>query len=89
MNQSEFEAELLHENYGIYYGGMRPDQVNPQHEHDWDTWFLVIGGEVTIVQGDKAETFRAGERCMVPARSPHAERAGPRGLAYIAGRKSA
>ena len=50
---------------------------------------MVIGGEITITRDGKAETFRPGDSCSVPANYPHAERVGPRGVAYIAGRKPA
>ena len=54
-------------------------------------WFgahLVIGGEITLIRGEKAQTFRAGESCSVAAGEIHAEHVGPQGVAYIAGRRS-
>ena len=89
MNQSEFEAELQREGYQVFYGGLQAGTVNPDHAHDWDARVMVIGGEITLTRGGKAETFRAGESCAVPAGEIHAERVGSQGVAYIAGRRTA
>jgi mannose-6-phosphate isomerase-like protein (cupin superfamily) len=89
MNQSEFEADLKHEGYDIFYGGMRAEHVNPDHSHDWDARVMVIGGEITITRGGKPQTFRAGDSCAVPAGEMHVEVVGPQGVAYIAGRRAA
>jgi len=88
MNQSEFEADLKREGYDIYYGGLRADHHAPEHGHDWDARVFVMGGEITITRDGKAETFRAGDSCAVPANYPHAEQVGPQGVAYIAGRRA-
>jgi len=87
MNQSEFEADLLREGYQVFYGGLRANEVNPEHGHAWDARVMVIGGEITITRDGKAEIFRTGDSCMIPANYAHAEKIGPRGVAYIAGRK--
>jgi quercetin dioxygenase-like cupin family protein len=88
MNQSEFEAELKRDGYDVFYGGMRADQFNAEHTHDWHARVMVIGGEITITRNGKVETFRAGDTCGGPAGEPHTEHAGPQGVAYIAGRRS-
>ncbi|MCZ8276774.1 MAG: hypothetical protein O9313_00415 [Acetobacteraceae bacterium] len=49
---------------------------------------MVIGGEIIIARDGKAETFRRGDTCAVPANYPHAEKVGPQGVALIAGRKA-
>ena len=87
MNQREFEAELRREGYQIFYGGLKPGDVNPEHAHDWDARVMVIGGEITLARGGKAETFRAGDSCAVSAGEMHAEHVGPQGVAYVAGRR--
>jgi quercetin dioxygenase-like cupin family protein len=88
MNQSDFEADLRREGYEVFYGGMRADQVNPDHTHDWDARVMVIGGAITLTRGGKAEIFRTGDSCAVPAGEVHAEQVGPQGVAYIAGRRA-
>ena len=46
MNQSEFEADLKHEGYEVFYGGQRAGHANPDHSHDWHARVMVIGGEI-------------------------------------------
>jgi quercetin dioxygenase-like cupin family protein len=89
MNQSEFEADLRREGYQVFYGGLQAGAVNPDHSHDWDARVMAIGGEITLTRGRKAETFRAGDSCVVAAGEVHAEHVGPQGVAYIAGRRNA
>jgi len=89
MSQSEFEAELRRQGYQVFYGGLRAGTVNPDHAHDWDARVMVIGGEITLTRGGKAETFRAGDSCAVAAGEIHAEHVGPQGVAYVAGRRNA
>jgi quercetin dioxygenase-like cupin family protein len=88
MNQREFEAELRRAGYQIFYGGLKPGEINPEHAHDWDARVMVIGGEITLARGGKAETFRAGDSCAVSAGEMHAEHVGPQGVAYVAGRRT-
>jgi len=89
MNREEFEADLLREGYQVFYSGMRANEVLPEHGHDWDARVMVIGGEITLTRDGKAETFRTGDSCSVPANYPHAEQVGPQGVAFIAGRRTA
>jgi quercetin dioxygenase-like cupin family protein len=89
MNQKDFEADLQREGYQIFYGGLRPDEVNADHSHEWDARVMVIAGEITLTRGGKAETFRVGDSCGVAAGEVHAEHVGPQGVAYIAGRRAA
>jgi quercetin dioxygenase-like cupin family protein len=49
---------------------------------------MVIGGAITLTRGGKAEIFRTGDSCAVPAGEVHAEQVGPQGVAYIAGRRA-
>src|SRR6516164_1375691 len=89
MNQSEFEADLQRQGYQVFYGGLQAGMVNPDHSHDWDARVMVIGGEITLTRGGQAETFRVGDSCAVAAGEVHAERVGPQGVAYVAGRRNA
>ena len=89
MNQSEFEADLQRQGYQVFYGGLQAGVVNPDHTHDWDARVMVIDGQITLTRGGKAETFCVGDSCAVAAGEVHAERVGPQGVAYIAGRRNA
>jgi quercetin dioxygenase-like cupin family protein len=87
MNQSDFAADLLREGYQVFYGGLKAGEVNTDHSHDFDARVMVLGGEITLTRGGKAETFRAGDSCAVAAGEVHAEHVGQQGVAYIAGRR--
>ena len=89
MNQSDFEADLRREGYQVFYGGLKAGEVNTEHSHDWDARVMVIGGEITITRGGKAEMFRVGDSCVVATGEMHAEHVGPQGVAFIAGRRAA
>ena len=56
MNQSEFETDLRRQGYQVFYGGLQAGMVNPDHAHDWDARVMVIGGEITLTRGGRAET---------------------------------
>ena len=88
MDQKTFEAELRRDGYQVAHGGLKPGLVNPEHAHDFDARVMVFGGEITIVRDGKAETFRAGDSCSVPAGTLHAEHVGPEGVAYMSGRRT-
>jgi quercetin dioxygenase-like cupin family protein len=89
MNQRDFEADLQRQGYQIFYGGLKPGEMNADHTHEWDARVLVIGGEITLTRGGKSETFRIGDSCAVAAGELHAEQVGPQGVAYVAGRRAA
>ncbi len=88
MNQSEFEADLKREGYQVFYGGLRANEANAEHTHDWHARVMVIGGEITITRNGKAEKFGVGDSCSVSAGELHAENVGPQGVAYISGRRA-
>ena len=87
MDRLAFEAELRREGYRVVNGSLKPNTRAPDHVHDFDARILVFGGEITITRDGKPETFRSGQCCMVPANVTHAERVGPEGVAYVAGRR--
>lgn len=88
MDHIAFEAELRRQGYTVAYGGLRPDTANPAHAHDFDARIMVMGGEITLTRDGRAETFRAGDSCIVPAGTMHTEQVGPEGVAYLAGRRA-
>src|SRR3954466_9653053 len=87
MDRLAFEAELRREGYSVVNASLKPNCCAPDHVHDFDAKLLVLGGEITITRDGKAETFRAGQCCAVPANSTHAEQVGPEGVAYVSGRR--
>jgi quercetin dioxygenase-like cupin family protein len=88
MDQASFESRLREQGYeNIGQREMAANTVNEDHAHDFDAQVLVLGGQITITRGGKAQTFRAGDSCEVPAGTVHAEQVGPEGVRYIAGRR--
>jgi quercetin dioxygenase-like cupin family protein len=88
MNKAGFESRLRKQGYeNIGQREMAADVVNEAHTHDFDAQVLVVDGEITIVRDGIAHTFRKGDTCELPAGTKHAERVGPEGVRYIAGRR--
>ena len=50
-----------------------PNQHPPLHTHDFDAIVLITGGVLHLQFGDRTERLMAGDRCVVPAGTPHAE----------------
>jgi len=88
MNRAEFETKCSAEGYGeIVDREMAPDHFNADHAHEFDAYVLVVDGEMTITRHGRAELFRAGDMCTVPAGTVHTEKCGPAGAHYLAGRR--
>jgi quercetin dioxygenase-like cupin family protein len=68
------------------HGGQQPDFAEDLHAHDFDVRIMVLGGETTVTRDNKAETFRAGDRCEILAGCEHTTKVGPDGVAYIVGK---
>jgi quercetin dioxygenase-like cupin family protein len=86
MDRREFEAGLRREGFEVIHGGQKPGHASEPHAHDFDVRIMVLGGEITVLRDGKAETFREGQHCEVPAGCMHAERVGPDGVAYVYGK---
>jgi quercetin dioxygenase-like cupin family protein len=63
-----------------------PHASYPDHTHAVETAHIVLEGEMTLVGGGNSATYRAGQRCNVPA-GVHAARMGPAGCCYLIGEK--
>jgi quercetin dioxygenase-like cupin family protein len=88
MNRTEFESELSAHGYReIVDRHMQANSVNPEHAHEFDARLLVLEGEMTIACGGKERTYRAGDTFAMAAGCRHAERSGPAGVRYLAGRR--
>jgi quercetin dioxygenase-like cupin family protein len=88
MNRSEFETQLRSEGYSeVVDRRMAPNAVNPDHAHEFDARLLVLEGDMTILRDGAERTYRAGETFAMEAGCRHAERSGPDGARYLAGRR--
>lgn len=59
----------------------------PEHTHPTETAHVILDGEMTLIIHGGTRTYRAGERCDVPAGSEHCARMGPKGCRYLIGER--
>jgi quercetin dioxygenase-like cupin family protein len=50
MTPFEFDADLRREGYQIMNTSLAPNQLNPDHTHDFDARIMVLAGEITITR---------------------------------------
>ena len=87
MDQSQFDADLRSDGFRVVNSSLKPNQVAPNHCHDFDARVLVLGGEFTVTRDNTPVTFRTGQCFEVPAGCMHAEQVGPEGVALLSGRR--
>jgi len=88
MNSNELEKKLRSEGFShIFTWADGPDAFYPEHTHAGTTAHVILHGEMTLTTGGQTRTFKAGERCDVPARAVHSAKMGPEGCRYIVGEK--
>jgi mannose-6-phosphate isomerase-like protein (cupin superfamily) len=88
VDQKSLEGQLQAE--GFLHTYVWQDGANacyPDHKHASETAHIILDGEMTLTQGGKTHTFKAGERCDVPAGAMHSATMGPRGCKYLIGEK--
>lgn len=85
-SREAFESDLRREGFEVIHGGQQPCYSEDLHAHDFDARIMVLGGEITIVRDNKAETFRAGDHCEIAAGCLHTAQVGAEGVAYIVGK---
>lgn len=88
MSRAEFEIKLREQGYAeVGDRRMEANAVNPEHAHEFDARLLVLEGEMTITRDGDERTYRAGDTFEMSAGCRHAERCGPEGARYLAGRR--
>ncbi len=60
-----------------------PDAVGEAHWHPWEEFLYVIEGSAVIDLAGRPRPLAAGESFVIPARTVHTPRAGPRGFRAI------
>lgn len=84
--ESQFQKQLETEGFEhAYVWQDGPDAHYPDHEHAGLTAHIILDGEMTLTLNGKSQTYRANERCDVPAGAVHSARMGPRGCRYLVG----
>jgi uncharacterized cupin superfamily protein len=64
-----------------------PNASYPDHTHATETAHIILSGEMTVTMDGDSRTYRAGERCDVPAGAVHSARMGPGGCRYLIGER--
>jgi quercetin dioxygenase-like cupin family protein len=88
MNEKMLAEKLVKEGFSRTYvwqdgaGAQYPD-----HVHAMETAHVILEGEMTLTMNGKSRTYRAGERCDVPAGAAHSADMGPRGCRYLIGER--
>jgi quercetin dioxygenase-like cupin family protein len=86
MDRTAFEAELQREGRQVVTVTMQPNQINPEHAHDFEARLMVVAGAMTVDYGDHRHTYNEGDTFSMQLGRRHAELAGPAGATYVAGR---
>lgn len=89
MNEKELEEQLRREGFvHTYVWADEPGAHYPEHTHSVETAHIILDGEMTLTMDGKSTTYRAGERCDVPAGRVHSAKMGPRGCRYLIGERA-
>jgi len=88
MDQSKLESQLRSEGFShTYVWQDGPNAFYPDHTHAGLTAHIILDGEMTLTMSGESHTYRASERCDVPAGAVHSARMGPHGCRYLIGEK--
>ena len=88
MHERNLAEQLRRDGFGhTYIWQDGPDVQYPDHTHAQETAHIILSGEMTLTMAGKTQTYRAGERCDVPAGAVHSARMGPRGCRYLIGER--
>ena len=81
---NSLEDEGFHQTY-VWQDG--PNASYPDHTHPTETAHLILSGQMTLTMEGQSHTYRASERCDVPAGTVHSARMGPGGCRYLVGER--
>ena len=88
MNERELSAQLIREGFThTYVWEDRPHARYADHTYPMETAHLILRGELTLTMDGKSNTYRAGDRCDVPADAIHSTVMGPHGCRYLVGER--
>jgi quercetin dioxygenase-like cupin family protein len=88
VNLPALEKQLREEGFrNTFVWEDEPDRRYSDHTHPVETAHIILEGEMTVTMHGQSTTYRAGDRCDVPAGITHAARMGPAGCRYLIGEK--
>jgi mannose-6-phosphate isomerase-like protein (cupin superfamily) len=88
MDVRALESQLRSEGFShtfVWQDG--PHAFYPDHTHAGLTAHIILDGEMTLTMQGQSQTYRAGDRCDVPAGAVHSAQTGPCGCRYLVGEK--
>jgi mannose-6-phosphate isomerase-like protein (cupin superfamily) len=88
MDVRALESQLRSEGFShtfVWQDG--PHAFYPDHTHAGLTAHIILDGEMTLTMQGQSQTYRAGDRCDVPAGAVHSAQMGPCGCRYVVGEK--
>lgn len=86
MNLNDWETKLHEDGFSrtfVWQDG--PGACYPDHTHPMTTAHVILEGEMMLTSEGETRTYRAGDRCDVPANTIHSARMGPEGCRYLIG----
>ncbi len=68
MDEQKLARTLKQEGFRhTYVWEDAPNAAYPDHTHPTETAHIILSGEMTLTMDAESRTYRAGERCDVPA----------------------
>jgi len=88
MEQKDHAEQLLQEGYvHLYVRDDGPNVEYPEHQHRAESAHIILHGEMSMTMDGQTKTYRAGDRCDLPAGTRHSARTGPQGCRYLIGER--
>jgi quercetin dioxygenase-like cupin family protein len=88
MDEKKLAEQLRNEGFGhTYVWQDAPNAHYPDHTHTEETAHIILSGEMAVTMASDTQTYRAGQRCDVPAGAVHSARMGPKGCRYLIGER--
>jgi len=88
MDEEQLARALKQEGFRhTYVWQDAPNASYPDHTHATETAHIILSGAMTLTMDGGSHTYRAGERCDVPAGAVHSARMGPSGCRYLIGER--
>ena len=88
MDVKALERNLRDEGFSRTYIWQDGSYANyTDHAHPVETAHIILEGEMTLTASGASRTYRAGERCDVPAGAVHSAKMGPQGCRYLIGER--
>ncbi|HYL46947.1 MAG TPA: cupin domain-containing protein [Candidatus Limnocylindrales bacterium] len=87
-NEADFRKQLSAEGFPhIFVWEDGPAAFYSDHTHAGLKAHIILEGEMTLTTNGSSQTYRAGDRCDVPAGAVHSAQMGPCGCRYLVGEK--